>query len=739
MHCERYREWQREGTSGKVSQADTASKLQDSARAAGRSALERYRLWETTRPYDQSDFQSYLDGRSEMVRELSDAYSNTERYQSPQQIDATASRIRSQYADAFSGQEAALSWVKSNADNYSWDDYVALRDYVSGANDELDKLIEDITGNAREYWGQFESEDAYKDALAQQAEYERLLNLDTQALEAEIARKESEAQSEDVEMVDGKPVMRVQTLEEYLGLRDDAERSADESKRELAQMRLDLRNAQSVQTLAQYEKMAQEPGFAERAQVGLAMENPTWSRWRVHTADQLANPVTYARDNREKILESTNYQDSTSMYGFPMDLATYMEDDEIELYSGILARDGREAADKYFDALRPVLAERMGTGIANSISDSMLKQGLYGLVGSTNESIRALGQLAQPDAPMPVSATEYALSAIGENLDETGWRVGDWNLGRVTYDLATNLGGNVAPMAIGNLIAPGAGAVAMGVVSGAGALRDAMRQGYSYGEALPYAAMSGLSEAGMGYLLGGIRQLGGKGTRHVAQRLIGKVGNRFARAGLNWGLNALGEGVEETIQSSLDPVLRNWLLGENNELKLLDSDALYEGFLGALTSVLLGSGEFRQNLRVQDFGKGVMESGNAQALIEHAQQMGDSSEAARLAREMQSGVMPTNAQSVGELAVAYANEGGDVSFMQPQPDPNTEARRAEGARTWSAAESAARNTGQRSAGRYERCGRDGRRRAFAAIRTGRRGGANPGGVGCLAARSGSGI
>ena len=199
---ERYREWQREGVSGKVSQADTASKLQDSARAAGRSALERYRLWETTRPYDQSDFQSYLDRRSEMVRELSDAYSNTERYQSPQQIDATASRIRSQYADAFSGQEAALSWVKSNADNYSWDDYVALRDYVSGANDELDKLIEDITGNAREYWGQFESEDAYKDALAQQAEYERLLNLDTQALEAEIARKESEAQSEAVEMVE---------------------------------------------------------------------------------------------------------------------------------------------------------------------------------------------------------------------------------------------------------------------------------------------------------------------------------------------------------------------------------------------------------------------------------------------------------------------------------------------------------------------------------------------------------
>ena len=675
---ERYREWQREGVSGKVSQADTASKLQDSARAAGRSALERYRLWETTRPYDQSDFQSYLDRRDEMVRELGRAYSNTERYQSPQQIDATASRIRSQYADAFSGQEAALSWVKSNADNYSWDDYVALRDYVSGANDELDKLIEDITGNAREYWGQFESEDAYKDALAQQAEYERLLNLDTQALEAEIARKESEAQSEAVEMVDGKPVMRVKTLEEYLGLRDDAAQSADESKSELAQMRLDLRNAQSVQDVARYEQMARQiPGFGRSAQEAMDLQNPTWQEylgWLQFGNARLggqepANLATFARDNR-KWLQASQSDAALNPLGNDAVAASYMYDDEVEIYSGLLAREGKEVADAYLAALRPKLSAREGESIANEASDSMLKQGIYGLSGSFLESMRALGQLAQPDAPMPVSATEYALSAIGENLDETGWRVGDWNLGRATYDLATNLGGNVAPMAIGNLIAPGAGAVAMGVVSGAGALRDAMRQGYSYGEALPYAAMSGLSEAGMGYLLGGIRQLGGVGTRHVAQRLIGKVGNRFARAGLNWGLNALGEFSEETIQSALDPVLRNWLLDENNEIKLYDEQYLYEGLLGALTSVLLGVGEFRQSLRVQDFGTGVMESGNAQALIEHAQQMGDSSEAARLAREMQSGVMPTNAQSVGELAVAYANEGGDVSFMQPQPDPN---------------------------------------------------------------------
>ena len=632
--------------------------------------------------YTETNLQRYLDLTVAPLQRRSDAlnafYDDTmaQKYVPQEELRAANRLAANDMLYARTGATDASAWLYANANRLEDDAIDSLAREIAARRDS-ELALRNMSDSLGNYWGQFESEDAYKEALAQQAEYERLLNLDTQALEAEIARKESEAQSEDVEMVDGKPVMRVQTLEEYLGLRGDAERSADESKSELAQMRLDLRNAQSVQTLAQYEKMAQEPGFAESAQEGLAMENPTWQEylgWLLFGNARLggqdpANLATFARDNR-KWLQASQSDAALNPLGNDAVAASYMYDDEVEIYSGLLAREGKEVADAYLAALRPQLSAREGESIANEASDSMLKQGIYGLSGSFLESMRALGQLAQPDAPMPVSATEYALSKIGENLDETGWRVGDWNLGRVTYDLATNFGGNAAPMAIGNLIAPGAGAVAMGVVSGAGALRDAMRQGYSYGEALPYAAMSGLSEAGMSYLLGGIRQLGGKGTRHVAQRLIGKVGNRFARAGLNWGLNALGEFSEETIQSALDPVLRNWLLDENNEIKLYDEQYLYEGLLGALTSVLLGVGEFRQNLRVQDFGTGVMESGNAQALIEHAQQMGDSSEAARLAREMQSGVMPTNAQSVGELAVAYANEGGDASFMQPQPDAN---------------------------------------------------------------------
>ena len=464
---------------------------------------------------------------------------------------------------------------------------------------------------------------------------------------------------------------------------------------ELAQMRLDLRNAQSVQDVARYEQMARQiPGFGRSAQEAMDLQNPTWQEylgWLQFGNARLggqepANLATFARDNR-KWLQASQSDAALNPLGNDAVAASYMYDDEVEIYSGLLAREGKEVADAYLAALRPKLSAREGESIANEASDSMLKQGIYGLSGSFLESMRALGQLAQLDAPMPVSATEYALSAIGENLDETGWRVGDWNLGRVTYDLATNLGGNVAPMAIGNLIAPGAGAVAMGVVSGAGALRDTMRQGYSYGEALPYAAMTGLSEASMSYLLGGIRQLGGKGTRHVAQRLIGKVGNRSARAGLNLSLNALGEFNEEIIQSELDPILRNWLLDENNEIKLLDSDSLYEGFLGMLTSMVLGSGEFRQDLRTQDVGAGVMGSGKVDDLIDHAQQMGGN--VARLAQEMRSGRRPVTEETVGELAKEYAENGGDVSFMQPQPDANAEARRAEGARTWSAAESAA--------------------------------------------------
>ena len=603
--------------------------------------------------------QRYLDLTVDPLQRRSDAlnafYDDTmaQKYVPQEELRAANRSAANDMLYARTGATDASAWLYANANRLEDDAIDSLAREIAARRDS-ELALRNMSDSLGNYWGQFESEDAYKEALAQQAEYERLLNLDTQALEAEIARKESEAQSEDVEMVDGKPVMRVKTLDEYFGLRGDAERSADESKSELAQMRLDLRNAQSVQDVARYEQMARQiPGFGRSAQEAMDLQNPTWQEylgWLQFGNARLggqepANLATFARDNR-KWLQASQSDAALNPLGNDAVAASYMYDDEVEIYSGLLAREGKEVADAYLAALRPKLSAREGENIANAASDSMLKQGIYGLSGSFKESMRALGQLVQPDEPMPVSATEYALSAIGENLDETGWRVGDWNLGRTAYDLATNFGGNAAPMAIGNLIAPGAGAVAMGVVSGAGALRDAMRQGYSYGEALPYAAMTGLSEASMSYLLGGIRQLGGKGTRHVAQRLIGKVGNRFARAGLNLSLNALGEFNEEIIQSELDPILRNWLLDENNEIKLLDSDSLYEGFLGALTSMVLGSGEFRQDLRTQDVGAGVMESGKVDDLIDHAQQMGGN--VARLAQEMRSGRRPVTEETVGE-------------------------------------------------------------------------------------------
>ena len=621
---------------------------------------------------------------------------------------------------ARTGATDASAWLYANANRLEDDAIDSLAREIAARRDS-ELALRNMSDSLGNYWGQFESEDAYKEALAQQAEYERLLNLDTQALEAEIAQAERQNQNasafQNAQAISNWPdwttnatawIMNLfrGNAQPYHGAVSPAElydilAQADSEARkkvpdsELAQMRLDLRNAQSVQDVARYEQMARQiPGFGRSAQEAMDLQNPTWQEYlgwlqfgnaRLGGQDP-ANLAPFARDNR-KWLQASQSDAALNPLGNDAVAASYMYDDEVEIYSGLLAREGKEVADAYLAALRPKLSAREGENIANAASDSMLKQGIYGLSGSFKESMRALGQLVQPDEPMPVSATEYALSAIGENLDETGWRVGDWNLGRTAYDLATNFGGNAAPMAIGNLIAPGAGAVAMGVVSGAGALRDAMRQGYSYGEALPYAAMTGLSEASMSYLLGGIRQLGGKGTRHVAQRLIGKVGNRFARAGLNLSLNALGEFNEEIIQSELDPILRNWLLDENNEIKLLDSDSLYEGFLGALTSMVLGSGEFRQDLRTQDVGAGVMESGKVDDLIDHAQQMGGN--VARLAQEMRSGRRPVTEETVGELAKEYAENGGDVSFMQPQLDPNAEARRAEGTRTWSAAESAA--------------------------------------------------
>ncbi len=128
-----------------------------------------------------------------------------------------------------------------------------------------------------------------------------------------------------------------------------------------------------------------------------------------------------------------------------------------------------------------------------------------------------------------------------------------------------------------------------------------MRDGYSAGEALVYGAVNGVLEGGLEYALGGISTLGKGGASKLLgkipvlqklkemlpqaiksptmQKVLKTMGSYIARMG--------DEGFEEYLQAVIDPMVRNLILKEDNELDLLSDDALYAAFLGALTAGIL--------------------------------------------------------------------------------------------------------------------------------------------------------
>ena len=171
----------------------------------------------------------------------------------------------------------------------------------------------------------------------------------------------------------------------------------------------------------------------------------------------------------------------------------------------------------------------------------------------------------------------------------------------------------MAPSIAVGMINPLAGSVTMGVSSAGNSYAEARRNGYSDDQALAYGILNGVSESAMQYLLGGIGKLGKGGMSTAVSKIPGfssaltKINNVTSKLALNPKVvNALktagkiaasanDEGIEEYLQATIDPIFRNIILGENNEIKAFSEEQLYSYLLGALTSVGMNAatGEYR--------------------------------------------------------------------------------------------------------------------------------------------------
>lgn len=276
----------------------------------------------------------------------------------------------------------------------------------------------------------------------------------------------------------------------------------------------------------------------------------------------------------------------------------HLNEQEIAIYNYYYATEGKEAAQRYLDSIQEELNQRKGKAIFKGMEGNTAAQIVYGgAVGfdQFNSGIKNVFNFR--DDYIPVSADQYAGGMVREDLKAAGPKLPDWmggaSLGQMAYDVV-NTSANMAPSILASaavgLINPVAGKwVGNALMSGSAAgnaYQQALRDGYSKGEARVYSTMVGASELVMEKFVGGIEGFGGNSAGRFFVRNMNATDKALKMIAKQIGSMA-SEFTEEYLQEVLDPVLQNVFLDTDHEVEFISPEAVYAGILGALTAAVM--------------------------------------------------------------------------------------------------------------------------------------------------------
>ena len=338
-----------------------------------------------------------------------------------------------------------------------------------------------------------------------------------------------------------------------------------------------------------------------------------------------------------------------------------LDQNERSLYLWLYDKEGKEKADEYLRSMHDTLAYRAGEAVSKNIDN------MSGGNQATRDVLNALYAL-----PAGVNAWANGLMQAGAMLTGQTLAVDPWavahslnrekgsDVGNVFSDLSYTFGNMAPSMAIGAATGSAiAGDIALGLSSAGNSYADAKREGYDQGQAMLYGLVNGTLEAGMQHLLGGISNLGGKAASKISKHAtsyLNKLSNAGVRAVLQTGsklLTSMGsEATEEYLQSVLDPLVRNIILGEDNDFwaGFTSEDALYSALLGALSAGLLeGPGIITSTAEANKIGKRAFENGSWEGAVDYAMQLDPESEPYKLAKALRDGTIKADGNNVGNL------------------------------------------------------------------------------------------
>lgn len=258
----------------------------------------------------------------------------------------------------------------------------------------------------------------------------------------------------------------------------------------------------------------------------------------------------------------------------------------------------KKTPEEYLYEVKDQQNKEIGSKISDMISGNPVREMIFAPISGLDQFSSGLSGLNSQNKRAP-SPGQYASEEIKSNINWGPEFLGS-NLGQTLYNVGQSIG-NMAPSIAFGAMTGGSGALLTGLSAGGNAQDEALREGYSKAEALTYGAVNGALEGGLQYALGGIGSLGKRGASKLIAKIpalqsLGSITqsvikNKTVQAALNTAgkyIAQMGdEAFEEYLQAVLDPVVRNIVLKEDNDVNLLSQEAMYSALAGALTAGIM--------------------------------------------------------------------------------------------------------------------------------------------------------
>ena len=339
-----------------------------------------------------------------------------------------------------------------------------------------------------------------------------------------------------------------------------------------------------------YADLRENEDFTKLSQVNEAFRNDPQYRY--------INNLDHTRDS---------YQGASNIHpgvSNPFAQYDYLYGNESTMYNYLYNKEGKESAEEYLDYIGENLNYRRGQELAQGYRDG---EGLERTLGRVGQGVDAVGAgvesfftgMAQNfvKEDLPTSALQYAFQLGREEAKPVGRFVldslytgGNMAPSILLSSVTAGLGGTIGVSAgLASRVGSVAGSMTMGLSAAGNAYNEKIKAGYDSQEARTYSVLIGLSESLLQYALGGISKLGGKVTGNLGAK-INAVDSAFWRVSGKLGLSMHQEGMEEGLQTVLEPLFTTLIFDEEYTPAEWE-DIAYSYLLGAVMGGIFEGGE----------------------------------------------------------------------------------------------------------------------------------------------------